>query len=338
MQEYAAGLARGMVELGHEVRILTGGRPPPEGPPPNPLADGLELVWHPKKRVLNRYTYPEGLATSIREHAKWADVVHTHQPFFIGTWLAAAARAPLAANFHLHPEHLEGRSGRRRRQQVSMLLRRLDLLVCASTAELELVSGVRVPRRHVVVWPGIDRPPPRRPSMPGRPLLLSVGRLNAAKGVERTLEAFLALSDRCELAIVGEGVLQERLAERCRAADVDPSAVLRGTLPDDELDALYRRAAVLVSSSSQEAFGIVATKALANGCRVVLSDIPSHREIVETLGVPNALVPLTAPVGELVERIERSLEPPSLDDSVRLAIPTWRESASELVRSYDSTC
>jgi glycosyltransferase involved in cell wall biosynthesis len=335
MQEYAAGLARGMVDLGHEVRILSGGRPPPDGPAPNPLAEGIETVWHPKRRILDRYVYPDGLARSIREHARWADVVHTHQPFFVGTWLAAATQAPLASSFHFHPEHLASRSGWRRRHQVSLLLRRLDLLVGSSAAELQLVSTVRTPKRSVAVWPGIDRSPPRLQLATERPLLLSVGRLNSAKGVERTLEALLAFADRCELAIVGEGVLSDRLAERCRAAGVAPGDVLRGPLPDGELEELYRRADILVSSSAQEAFGIVATKALVNGCRVVLSDIPSHREIVETLGVQDSLVPVGAPVEQLVAHIERVLAQPPPGEEVRLAIPTWVQSAGVLETAYE---
>ena len=335
MQEYAAGIARGMADRGHEVRILTGGRRPPHGPPPHPLAAGLDIMWHPKRRVFGRYTYPRGLARSIHSHARWADVVHSNQPFFVGTWIAGTTPTPLAANFHVHPEHLVGPSARRRRLQLAAVIRRLDLLACASAAELELVSTVRPPYRAVVVWPGIDRPAGVTPRANDRPLLLSVGRLSQAKGIERTLEAFIRLSERCELAMVGEGPLFERLADQCRSAGLEPERVLRGALPDDELDALYRRADVLVSSSAQEAFGIVATKALANGCRVVLSDIPSHREIAQTLGLPIALVPAGAQAGDIAGRIEEVLQQPPPDEAIRLSIPTWQESAAVLERAYE---
>lgn len=335
MQEYAAGIARGMADLGHEVRILSGGRPPPAGPPPHPLAEGLDIVWHPKQRVLGRYIYPEGLARSIHVHSRWADLVHTHQPFFIGTWIAATTRTPLAANFHLHPEHLAGRPARRRRLQLAAIIRRIDLLAGSSGAELELASTVRLPRRAVTVWPGIDRPVGVIPRTNERPLLLSVGRLDEAKGIERTLEAFMRLSERCELAVVGEGPLSTRLADQCRAAGLDPGQVLRGPLPDDELDALYRRADVLVSSSTQEAFGIVATKAVANGCRVVLSDIPPHREIVATLGLATALVPAGAQPAEIVQTIEDALRLPPPSDKIRRSVPTWHDSAAVLERAYE---
>ena len=52
-----------------------------------------------------------------------------------------------------------------------------------------------------------------------------------------------------------------------------------GNIDPGELQQAYRRAAVTASLSEREAFGITLLEAVASGCPVVASDVPSHREI-----------------------------------------------------------
>lgn len=336
VQEYVAGLSRGLHELGHEVVILSGGRPPPEGPAPHALAEGLEIVWHPKRRVARRYLYPTGLWSSLHRRSAWADVVHVHQPFFAGTWLAATTRAPLAATFYLHPEHIDGPAGRRHRQLLALLLRRLDLVVGVSAAELDLVSSVRPPRRRAIVWPGLLERPRPAPRPGGRPLVLSVGRLAPAKGIDTTLRA-MAMLDGVEVAVVGDGPCAEECRALCAEVGMDVEEVMRGgSLSDDEVDRLMDRAAVLVSASRQESFGIVALKALARGARAVLSDIPSHREIISGLGAdPSLLFDPDLTPHQLSQRIEAALALPPPSPQIAARAPTWIESAARAAEGYE---
>ena len=55
-------------------------------------------------------------------------------------------------------------------------------------------------------------------------------------------------------------------------------------MSDAEVATLMEQADAFVSTSRQESFGIAPMKAIAHGCRAVLSDIPSHREIVQAVG------------------------------------------------------
>jgi glycosyltransferase involved in cell wall biosynthesis len=214
-------------------------------------------------------------------------------------------------------------------------LRRLDLVVAVSQAELALISSVRSPPKNCVVWPGFDIDPrPRSTTTPSRPLILYVGRLSAAKGVDAVLRAAALLTSACDLVVVGDGPARERCETLCRDLGMDPSSVLVGTLTDSQVDELLGRADVFVSVSSQEAFGIAVLKALAHGCRPVVSDIPSHREIVTTLGVgAECLQPMPADPVALAASIERALtrpRPTMLD-----AIPSWTDSAAALVEGYE---
>jgi glycosyltransferase involved in cell wall biosynthesis len=339
MQEYVAGLSRGLHGHGAEVVILAGGTGAPDGPPPNALADGLDVRWHPKRRVAGRYTYPAGLARSVRDLARWADVVHAHQPRFVGTWLAAATRAPLVANLHLHPEHVEGSMNRRRRVQLRVLLRRLDLVAAVSHAELSLVRSIGAPRRARVVWPGIDiddhgRDSARR-SAGDRPLVLHVGRLSSAKGLDATLRAFALVSDVCEVVAVGEGPERSRFEQLCRELGMDPTSVLVGPLGDDDVAELYRRASVFVSCSTQEAFGIAVMKSIAHGCTPIVSDIASHREIILGLGLGEEhLLQLPIDHRELAGAIRAAVAAPPPPRAVVDAIPSWSDAAATMLDAY----
>jgi len=52
-----------------------------------------------------------------------------------------------------------------------------------------------------------------------------------------------------------------------------------GFLERAELDALLRRARVYISAAKYDPFGLLPLQAALNGCALLLSDIPSYREV-----------------------------------------------------------
>jgi glycosyltransferase involved in cell wall biosynthesis len=84
------------------------------------------------------------------------------------------------------------------------------------------------------------------------------------------LPAVLARVPDARLAIVGEDFGERSaLARRAAQLGVGERVHWLGFLPDDELVAAYRAAAVLVHPSGWEAFGIVLAESLAAGTPVV---------------------------------------------------------------------
>lgn len=59
------------------------------------------------------------------------------------------------------------------------------------------------------------------------------------------------------------------------------NALFRGELPHEHAVALMRRAAIVVSPSLYEPFGLVALEAARSGAALVLADIPTYRELWE---------------------------------------------------------
>src|SRR4029453_11578994 len=85
------------------------------------------------------------------------------------------------------------------------------------------------------------------------PQVLYAGRLSAEKGVLELVEAARGMN----LVVAGDGPLRARV----------PGA--RGFVPNDELQALYARAAVVACPSRREGFGVACLEAMAHGSPLV---------------------------------------------------------------------
>jgi colanic acid/amylovoran biosynthesis glycosyltransferase len=106
------------------------------------------------------------------------------------------------------------------------------------------------------------------------PEVLYAGRLSPEKGVSELVEAASGLN----LVVAGDGPLRDRV----------PGAL--GFVPHDELEALYRRAAVVVCPSHREGFGVVCMEAMAHGRPVVASAVGGLLDLVVD-GETGLLVP-----------------------------------------------
>jgi len=125
----------------------------------------------------------------------------------------------------------------------------------------------------------------------GRPVVLTVGGIEARKNTRRLLQALLHLRQRlprAQLVVAGGASLLDHSAEAAafRAEAVaaglrigpGEAIVLTGPLPDADMPALYRIADVLAMPSLLEGFGLAALEALACGTPAVVSRIAPFTE------------------------------------------------------------
>lgn len=139
-----------------------------------------------------------------------------------------------------------------------------------------LPPGIEIGRFAALADPEATK---RRWGVAGRPLILTVARLEDYKGIDRTLEAMsLIIASHPDVAylIVGDGPYHGRLREMIGERRLKKSAFLTGALTDEEVVALYQAcdlyampSRITVDPPNVEGFGISFLEASVCGKPVV---------------------------------------------------------------------
>lgn len=217
-------------------------------------------------------------------------------------------------------------SGRMRRE----VLQRASAVIAGTEYERDLVtrSFGAEPATTVVIGNGADRVTPSEPppGTPDGPFALSLGAITPRKRVAETARA---LAGATPLVVAGRyaGSAEER--DRWESTVEETGAVWLGEVDDPQaVAALQRGADALVHLSAAEVQSLAVIETLAQGTAVVLSDIPSHRELGEAYPAHVRLV--TRP-----DEIQGALASLAADDrSEAPPVPTWDDVAGRLVEVY----
>ena len=121
--------------------------------------------------------------------------------------------------------------------------------------------------------------------------ILFVGTLQPRKNIAQLIEAFkIAMkqfnNETMKLIVVGKkGWLYEEIFQKVKELRIEKRIIFTDYVKEEELPDLYRSAKCLVLPSLHEGFGIPVIEAMACGCPVVVSNVSSLPEIVESAGV-----------------------------------------------------
>jgi glycosyltransferase involved in cell wall biosynthesis len=272
---YSCGLASDLAKAGVEVTLVTMG--PRAGPEKRErlqrsrvglIETDLALEWQDPEgaNVADASRVLAGLEARLRP-----DVVHLNS-FREASFNWHAQRVLVAhscvnswAQACRDTGWLEEPRWRRYTERVAAALDDAQAWVCPSRSFHDVISELYRPRsRGTVIWNGIA---PGSTIGRKQDLILAAGRLwDRAKNIEALAAAAQGLAWRVEVA---------------GAADASPSASVRwlGHLPSVDMHARLRHAAIFVSPALYEPFGLSVLEAAAAGCALVLSDIPTFREL-----------------------------------------------------------
>ena len=178
---------------------------------------------------------------------------------------------------------------------------------------------------------GLDPPRPGRAAASTGPLnVLCVGRLVPDKGQLLLLEAMAELRERgiaVALTLVGDGPDRDALSLSAARLGIGGSVVLRGSLGQSDVAALYRSADVFCLPSFAEGLPVVLMEAMAHGLPVVTTRIAGVSELVDD-GVNGTVIPAGR-----VDLLADALAGLAVDPALRAQ---WGEAGSERVRrEYD---
>jgi glycosyltransferase involved in cell wall biosynthesis len=217
---------------------------------PGPLAAGV-------RGLVRRLPFAYQLADARRAAVLWRERPTVYHET---NHVAPAFRGPVVVTVHdlgtlLHPQMQDPARARHFGRRLSRARRAARVIVPTRAIAAEVVERLGVPPDRVrVIHHGVDaRFTPAQTPREG--FVLYAGEGGPRKGL-LTLRA--ALPEEAELKLAGPG---------------------HGYVEDDELLALYRRAAVLVLPSFYEGFGFPLAEAMACGTPCIASDDPALLEV-----------------------------------------------------------
>ena len=147
--------------------------------------------------------------------------------------------------------------------------------------------------------------------------LLFVGRLVEKKGVQYLIMAMpeiLKKHPQAMLAIAGDGPERESLRRQAAVLGMGKHVRFHGALENAALRELYGNAAIFVSPSLAEGFGLALVEASGCGCPVITTDLAAIRDIV--IDGVTGLICRRADSADLAAKICFLLEHPELRESM----------------------
>jgi glycosyltransferase involved in cell wall biosynthesis len=273
-ERVVVSLARAAREAGHEVTVAAS---------PGILARELETTPFPLPLVRRKLRRIPTAAWSLRAaiRAFRPQLVHAHGPTMaaLTALTSARGRQPRAlVSVHGVPEEDYDRAA------LMLRLAGLPIVACGPGVAAALRErGLRV-TTTIVNGVGPAPPPADRRELeaelglvPGRRLLVSVGRLVEQKNHKLAIEALPFVPDAI-LVIFGDGPLKEALERRSRELGVEDRVVLAGVRADAR--EIIGAADALVMPSQWEGLPLTALEALAAGTPVVATEVRGIRELL----------------------------------------------------------
>lgn len=249
--------------------------------------DGVKISYFSTGVGRRLYRSPDmGLALHERAHS--FDVIHIHSVFLWPTTAASRAARRSGVPYLISPRGMLVADLIRRKSAIvkTAWIKLFDLRNLAEASAIHMTSDIEADefrklelpaRRIVVIANGVDLPRDDAKKAPvvrlsAKPTILSLGRINWKKGLDRLIRAMKYVPD-AQLVIVGndeEGYLPklEALAsEQGVASRVEFKPAVLGAAKWD----MIAGADVFVLASYSENFGNVALEAMASGVPVVVT-------------------------------------------------------------------
>ncbi len=334
VQAHVRDLADSLLELGHEVSVLTPVDEPEQAELPSYVVAAGRAVPVPYNGSVARLAFGPLSLTRTRRWLREGhfDVLHIHEPTVPSLSMLAcfAASGPMVATFHtattrsralqvfgsvLQPglEKITGRIA------VSPAARRVVVEHLGGDAVL-IPNGVAV--RRFAGARALDE-------QPAVPTVAFLGRIDEPrKGLTVLLEALpelVELVPDVRLLVAGPGDVDE--VREAIPSSLRGHVALLGLVSDSDKPRVYASGDVYCAPNTHgESFGIVLIEAMATGTPVVASDLEAFRRVLED-GAAGVLVPVADPAALAIALAELLGDP---DRRKRLA-----EAGRETVEQYD---
>jgi glycosyltransferase involved in cell wall biosynthesis len=341
---HAHELSRVQAEMGHDVTVLTSDHG--EDVPDREIRDSYEVRHHQQfARPLGNSLTP-GMLPAIWRLARQSDVIHAHSHLYFSTNMAAAmariTEVPLVVTNHgLHSQTAPMSIQKAYAPIARWTFNAADRILCYTATDRDRLRDRGVSTPISVIHNGIDCSTFVPSAGDGERFeILFVGRLKETKGVQELLTAFATLAtDRPQLTLrfVGEGPQAELLAERAAEYGLQDRVIFNGSVPNEELPAVYAESAVFALPSKVEGFPRTILEAMACSTPVVTSDLPQLQSVVERAGEtvsPDKSGSLTSALGGLLDDDLRRKQLGQIARNYVVEHHSWRDTVKQTNKVY----
>lgn len=303
-QENTLLSCRGALEAGHDVTLVTGPSPGPEGELLKRVScPGLKIVecpWLVREIAplsdLKAFSHLKKLFRTERY-----DVVHTHssKAGIVGRFAARAAGVPLVVHtihglaFHRYEKFWKNLLYIACERAAAPCGKRI-YAVAQAMIDQSLAAGVGSPDQYKVVYSGMEldrflhaKPDPELRKKLGIPedavVLATLARLFPLKGYEQFLPVAVKLAKelpQIHCLIIGNGTMMEEIREFIRKEGVESRFSFAGLVAPGEVGNYLALASVLVHFSLREGLPRAAVQALAAGKPVIAYALDGTPEVV----------------------------------------------------------
>ncbi len=337
VEKHIVEIAKRLAAAGEDVEVLTHAEAG-QGLPPKEEIDGVLVRRFAVPLPSRNYAFSPALWRHLLAERSRFDVVHAHGYHALPALQATLTRPPVlifTPHYHgtghspfrklLHPPY---------RLLGGLIFARAARTIAVSPPERELILShfPQVAPRLRVIPNGVDGAAiaAATPFEEPGPVVLSAGRLESYKQVDKTIAAMAHLPSEFSLRITGDGSMRGALEAARDGLGLQSRVRFLGAVSEHDLYRWFRSTAVYVSMSSNEAMPVTFIECLAAGARVVASDIPAHRDLARKTGGSIALIPLDASPERLAGAIREIVSQPAVPASV----DTWDDVVERTVELY----
>jgi glycosyltransferase involved in cell wall biosynthesis len=173
---------------------------------------------------------------------------------------------------------------------------------------------------------------------------LYVGNAYPHKNLEFLIDAFVEFKnetkDDTNLVLVGkDDFFYQRLRRKVEEKKLK-NVVFKHNIADEELLSLYSNAIALVSTSLMEGFGLPPLEAMSSSCLVLLSDIPSFKEVCKDAAFyfnPKSKNSLKEKLGLLYNLDHKEKQEHIKKGLARVKEFSWKKMAEQTLSVYESS-
>lgn len=303
---YAERLARGLVDKGHEVTILT--TQFDNSLPKREVMQGVQVIRAPVVARISKGVIAPTLGLIATREALRHDIIHLHLPQFDAAGIAlrgAIFRLPVVITYHcdiILPPGIVNSAAQAAIHLMDNIAGSLADRIVTYTEDYGDNSPFlkRFRKKRVVISPPVELPVTDSATTSAfrtahinserGPTVAMAARFASEKGVEVLLAAIPRVLERFpKLQVLFAGQYQDVLGEleyfrrlEPTIRDLEQRGVWKflGVLSMAQMAALYQCLDLLVvpSLNSTESFGLVQVEALMNGVPVISSNLPGVRQ------------------------------------------------------------